>query len=106
MGSMWKMMVVLLILVSVSGHDEREDALAERRAAWEKCDRGRSRLARSILNEEVYPMVEKKGYSFPSTCPWSKQEDMYLDNELVMIPFRSQNVLKAAKLIHKIVRQY
>jgi hypothetical protein len=103
MGSMWKMiMLVLLISVSVSGHDEREDALAERRAAWEKCDRSRSRLARSILNEEVYPMVEKKGFSFPSTCPWSKQEDMYLDNELVVISLPSQNPLKAAEFMHKI----
>jgi hypothetical protein len=81
---MWKMIAVLLISVPVSGHDEREEALAERRAAWEKCDRSRSRMARSILNEEVYPVVEKKGYIFPSTCPWSKQQDMYLDNEMVV----------------------
>jgi hypothetical protein len=63
-----------------------EEGLAARQEAWSKCDRRRSRLARGILNEEVYPIVEKRGYEFPQGCPLSKKTDMYLDNELVRAP--------------------
>ena len=47
------------------------------------CDRRRSRLARSILTEEFYPLVSRLNFTLPDSCPFLPANDMYLDNELV-----------------------
>lgn len=84
--------LVLLLVAScvMGGHGDEEskhdEGLLARQEAWSKCDRHRSRQARAILNEEVYPVVEKQSYTLPSSCPLSKSQDMYLDNEMVILP--------------------
>lgn len=75
-------------------------------ASAHSCDRARSRLARKFLDAELYSkvrgcwlacrpcglaacllaththaQVEESGYVLPRTCPFSKEVDMYLDNE-------------------------
>lgn len=73
-----------------TGQKRVDEGLIARQEAWSKCDRKRSRLVRGILQEEVYPIVEKRGYEFPAACPLSKKTDMYLDNELVSEPSLSR----------------
>jgi len=90
-------LLLLVLSVSIShGHvDEtgqvRDEGLVAREEAWSKCERARARQARAILNEEVYPVVEKRSYQLPSSCPLARQQDMYLDNELHKKEVRYQN---------------
>ena len=53
-------------------------------SSWKNCDRGRSRLARSILKEEFYPAVVRMNFTLPESCPFLQSNDMYLDNEMVL----------------------
>lgn len=53
-----------------------------RPASAHACDRARSRVARKILDAELYSKVDEKGYHLPQSCPFAKEMDMYLDNEL------------------------
>lgn len=87
----WAYLVLALMVgVCVSGQGDqaetgpiRDEGIIAREEAWSKCDRKRSRQARAIVKEEVHPVVEKRGYQLPANCPLSKEQDMYLDNELV-----------------------
>jgi len=58
--------VALVLVLPVAGHE---------------CDRARSRVARKILDSELYTKVEENDYQLPRACPFSKEADMYLDNE-------------------------
>ena len=46
------------------------------------CDRARSRVARKFLDTELYPRLQELDFQLPRGCPFSKDVDMYLDNEL------------------------
>lgn len=73
--------IIALALLTASTCDQK--LLQE--GSWQNCDRKRSRLARAILNEEFYPAVARMNFSIPVSCPLLQSNDIFLDNELVII---------------------
>lgn len=45
------------------------------------CSRERSRHARAVLDDFFHPLVEDNAYDLPSTCPFDRSKDMYLEHE-------------------------
>eukprot|EP00003_Mantamonas_plastica_P002784 TRINITY_DN1218_c0_g1_i4.p1 TRINITY_DN1218_c0_g1~~TRINITY_DN1218_c0_g1_i4.p1 ORF type:complete len:230 (+),score=81.92 TRINITY_DN1218_c0_g1_i4:1380-2069(+) len=48
----------------------------------EHCDRKISRLVRHRLNEYFFPTVEKEQYELPERCPFRKEKDYVMEQEL------------------------
>eukprot|EP00295_Goniomonas_pacifica_P037138 CAMPEP_0175968046 /NCGR_PEP_ID=MMETSP0108-20121206/39664_1 /TAXON_ID=195067 ORGANISM="Goniomonas pacifica, Strain CCMP1869" /NCGR_SAMPLE_ID=MMETSP0108 /ASSEMBLY_ACC=CAM_ASM_000204 /LENGTH=265 /DNA_ID=CAMNT_0017296625 /DNA_START=10 /DNA_END=807 /DNA_ORIENTATION=- len=46
-----------------------------------RCSRAKSREARTILNEEILPILIEKDYSFPGACPLNPNLDAYKKHE-------------------------
>ncbi|KAJ1485450.1 hypothetical protein T484DRAFT_1945444 [Baffinella frigidus] len=74
--------LLLFLVVCLSHAHEGHDHEEETEPNWATCSRARSRQARAILNEEFYPAVIRSRHKFPRECPLSKDNDIYLDNEL------------------------